>query len=89
MGAAIRHARRHLKGWMRTRRVPTALHYLPASNRLMRQPLGVVGIVAPWNYPPQLSVTPAVAFDRGRQPGHDQAFGIDAALFRTAAAHRG
>jgi coniferyl-aldehyde dehydrogenase len=61
MGATIRHARRHLKGWMRTRRVPTALHYLPASNRLMRQPLGVVGIVAPWNYPYQLSVTPAVA----------------------------
>src|ERR1039457_3914112 len=61
MGAAIRHARRHLKGWMRTRRVPTALHYLPARNRLMRQPLGVVGIVAPGNYPYQLSVTPAVA----------------------------
>jgi len=61
MGATIRHARRHLKGWMKTRRVPTALHYLPASNRLMRQPLGVVGIVAPWNYPYQLSVTPAVA----------------------------
>jgi coniferyl-aldehyde dehydrogenase len=61
MGAAIRHARRHLKGWMKVRRVPTALHYLPASNRLMRQPLGVVGIVAPWNYPYQLSVTPAVA----------------------------
>ena len=61
MGATIRHARRHLKGWMRTRRVPTALHYLPASNRLMRQPLGVVGIVAPWNYPYQLSVPPAVA----------------------------
>jgi coniferyl-aldehyde dehydrogenase len=37
------------------------LHYRPASNRLMRQPLGVVGIVAPWTYPYQLSVTPAVA----------------------------
>jgi len=61
VGTAIRHARRHLKGWMKTRRVPTALHYLPASNRLMRQPLGVVGIVAPWNYPYQLSLTPAVA----------------------------
>ncbi len=61
MGATIRHARRHLKGWMKARRVPTAMHYLPASNRLMRQPLGVVGIVAPWNYPYQLSVTPAVA----------------------------
>ncbi|MFH1043790.1 MAG: coniferyl aldehyde dehydrogenase [Pseudomonadota bacterium] len=61
VGTAIRHARRHLEGWMKTRRVTTAMHYLPASNRLMRQPLGVVGIVAPWNYPYQLSVTPAVA----------------------------
>ncbi len=58
---AIRHARRHLKGWMKTRRVTTAMHYLPASNRLMRQPLGVIGIVAPWNYPYQLSITPAIA----------------------------
>ena len=61
VGAAIRHASRHLKGWMKSRRVTTALHYLPASNRLMRQPLGVVGIVAPWNYPYQLSIAPAVA----------------------------
>ena len=61
VGTAIRHARRHLKGWMKTRRVTTAMHYLPASNRLMRQPLGVVGIIAPWNYPYQLAVTPAIA----------------------------
>jgi coniferyl-aldehyde dehydrogenase len=61
VGSAIRHARRHLKGWMKTRRVSTAMHYLPAGNRLMRQPLGVVGIIAPWNYPYQLSVTPAIA----------------------------
>ena len=61
VGSAIRHAERHLKGWMKTRRVTTAMHYLPASNRLMRQPLGVVGIVAPWNYPYQLSIAPAVA----------------------------
>lgn len=61
VGGTIRHAQRHLKGWMKPRRVPTALHYLPASNRLMRQPLGVVGIVAPWNYPYQLALAPAVA----------------------------
>ena len=61
VGSAIRHAMRHLKGWMQTRRVRTAMHYLPASNRLMRQALGVVGIVAPWNYPYQLSIAPAVA----------------------------
>ncbi len=60
VNSSVRHARRHLKSWMKAPRVPTALHYLPAGNRLMRQPLGVVGIVAPWNYPLQLAVTPAV-----------------------------
>lgn len=60
-GATIKHARRHLKSWMKTRRAPTALHYRPGYNRLMRQPLGVVGIVSPWNYPYQLSIGPAVA----------------------------
>jgi coniferyl-aldehyde dehydrogenase len=61
VGTAIRHAQRHLKAWMKTRRVTTAMHYLPAGNHLMRQPLGVVGIVAPWNYPYQLSIAPAIA----------------------------
>jgi coniferyl-aldehyde dehydrogenase len=61
VGATIRHAERHLKRWMKPRRMPTALHYRPGSNRLLRQPLGVVGIVAPWNYPYQLALAPAVA----------------------------
>ena len=58
--AAIRQARRHLKCWMKTRRVPTPLHFMPAWSRVMRQPLGVVGIVGPWNYPFQLVIAPAV-----------------------------
>jgi coniferyl-aldehyde dehydrogenase len=57
----IKHAKRHLKGWMRQRRLPTALHFLPGRNRLMRQPLGCVGIVAPWNYPLLLSIGPAIS----------------------------
>src|SRR5512140_2417282 len=61
VGGTIRHAERHLKGWMKARRMPTALHYRPGSNRLLRQPLGVVGIIAPWNYPYQLALAPAVA----------------------------
>jgi coniferyl-aldehyde dehydrogenase len=61
VGASIRHAQRHLKAWMKPRRMPTAMHYRPGSNRLLRQPLGVVGIVAPWNYPYQLALAPAVA----------------------------
>jgi len=58
---AISHARAHLKGWMQTRRIKTELPFLPGSNALMPQPLGVVGVVAPWNYPLQLSLGPAVA----------------------------
>jgi len=58
--AAIRHAYAHLARWMTPRRVPTALHFMPGRNRLLPQPLGVVGVVAPWNYPLQLSLGPAV-----------------------------
>ncbi len=59
--AGIHHALRHLKAWMAPRRVPTALHFRPGYNRLLRQPLGVVGVVAPWNYPCQLALGPALA----------------------------
>lgn len=58
---ASRHARRHLAGWMKTRRMPTGLIHRPGHNRLMRQPLGVVGIVSPWNYPGMLALSPAIA----------------------------
>src|SRR5256714_2709197 len=56
----IKHAIKHLKKWMTSRRVSTALQFLPARNRLMPQPLGVVGIIAPWNYPLQLTLAPAI-----------------------------
>ena len=59
--SGARHAERHLARWMRPRRVPTALHFLPGSNRLVRQPLGVVGVVSPWNYPYYLAMAPALA----------------------------
>jgi len=56
----IRHARRHLARWMKPRRVPTALHFLPGRCRILRQPLGVVGIVSPWNYPFYLAVAATI-----------------------------
>jgi coniferyl-aldehyde dehydrogenase len=56
----IRHATKHLKSWMAPQRIATALQFLPARNRLMQQPLGVVGIIAPWNYPLQLTLAPAI-----------------------------
>lgn len=58
--AAIRNAKRHLKAWMKARRVSTPLAYQPSKNLLIRQPLGVIGVVAPWNYPYQLSIGPTI-----------------------------
>jgi coniferyl-aldehyde dehydrogenase len=54
----IRHSRRHLRGWMKAERAGVNLPFLPARAQVRIQPLGVVGIVAPWNYPFQLAVLP-------------------------------
>jgi coniferyl-aldehyde dehydrogenase len=59
--AGIAQARKHLRKWMKRRRVATSFHSLPGSSSLLPQPLGVVGIVSPWNYPLQLALAPAVA----------------------------
>ena len=56
--SGIRHAIRNLSRWMRARRVSTALAYRPGKSMIMRQPLGVVGIISPWNYPLQLALAP-------------------------------
>jgi coniferyl-aldehyde dehydrogenase len=58
--ASIKHALRHVGRWMKPRRIPTQMHFRPGANRLIVLPLGVVGIVAPWNYPLQLSLAPLV-----------------------------
>ncbi len=57
---AARHALRHVARWMRPQRIATDIKYRPGYNRLLSQPLGVVGVVAPWNYPYQLSMLPAL-----------------------------
>ena len=58
--AAIRHALCHVHGWMRPRRVGVDLWFQPARAEVRCQPLGVVGIVVPWNYPLFLAVAPLV-----------------------------
>lgn len=58
--AEIRVARKNLRKWMKTKRIKAPLYLLPARGRLMPQPLGVVGIISPWNFPLNLSLLPAV-----------------------------
>jgi coniferyl-aldehyde dehydrogenase len=58
--SGIRHAIRNLSSWMKVRRVSTALAYRPGRSLIMRQPLGVIGIISPWNYPLQLALAPLI-----------------------------
>lgn len=52
---------RHLKQWMKTKRVKTPLMLQPARSYVIREPLGVVLIMSPWNYPLQLTIAPLIA----------------------------
>src|SRR5579859_321778 len=55
---AFRHARRHVKGWMKRRRRSVPLTLAPGRAWVQPQPVGLVGIIAPWNYPLLLALTP-------------------------------
>ena len=59
--AEIDHALKHLNGWCSPRRVKVALTFKPGSAEVMPDPLGVVLIISPWNYPMQLLLAPLVA----------------------------
>jgi coniferyl-aldehyde dehydrogenase len=55
----ISHALGQLRGWMRPQRRSVDLrNYLGARNRVIPQPLGVVGVIVPWNFPLHLSLIP-------------------------------
>lgn len=56
----ISHARKHGKAWMKTRRVAISPLYRPAHNEIQPQPLGLVGIMVPWNYPLYLAIGPMI-----------------------------
>ena len=56
----IKHAEKNLKRWMKPKSRPISLTFKPASGELRFLPLGVVGVVAPWNYPFQLAIIPLV-----------------------------
>ncbi|MGD8494775.1 MAG: coniferyl aldehyde dehydrogenase [Gemmatimonadales bacterium] len=56
----IGHARRHLKGWMRRRRVRGTWFLWPSRAFVRYEPLGVVGVIGAWNYPVLLTLGPVV-----------------------------
>ncbi len=57
----INHALGHLGRWMRSRRRQTELLFATNRAYVMYQPKGVVGIIAPWNFPVYLALGPLVA----------------------------
>lgn len=57
----IKHTRAHLAEWMEEQPRPVAATFKPGTAKVIWQPLGVVGVIAPWNYPFQLAILPVVA----------------------------
>ena len=56
--AEIDHLRAHLRGWMKPRRVGAGWKLWPARAQLRHEPVGVVGVMSPWNYPVNLALIP-------------------------------
>lgn len=54
----IDHLRKHLRGWMKPKRVGVGWRFLPARAEIRAEPVGVVGVIAPWNYPVNLALAP-------------------------------
>jgi len=56
--ADIKYQIRNLARWMRIRKRSVPLHLIPGRARIVPQPLGVVGVISPWNFPVFLSLSP-------------------------------
>ncbi len=54
----IDHLLKHLRGWMRPKRVGVGIKFWPARAEVRAEPVGVVGVIAPWNYPVNLALVP-------------------------------
>jgi acyl-CoA reductase-like NAD-dependent aldehyde dehydrogenase len=56
----IDYAIKHLKSWVKPKKVSTSIEQFPSSACIYPEPLGVVLIISPWNYPFQLMISPLV-----------------------------
>ncbi len=54
-------ALRKLRAWSKPRRARVGWKFWPARAQLRPSPLGVVGIISPWNYPVNLALVPLVS----------------------------
>jgi coniferyl-aldehyde dehydrogenase len=57
---AISHARKHVARWMKPEARGTDVTFQPAKSWIRYEPLGVIGIISPWNYPLLLALGPLV-----------------------------
>ncbi|MCW2856584.1 MAG: alkH [Marmoricola sp.] len=57
----VEYALKHLKSWMKPQRRKVPLVQMPGTARIQYEPLGVVLVIGPWNYPVNLSLGPLVA----------------------------
>ena len=57
----IDHALKHMKRWARPRPTAVGWKFWPARAHVRRLPVGVVGIISPWNYPVNLALVPLVS----------------------------
>lgn len=58
--AELNRSMKHLREWMEPEHVKTDLLNLPSSSRIYKDPLGIILIIAPWNYPFQLLFIPMI-----------------------------
>lgn len=54
----ISYTKKHLRRWMKEKRVPAPLVHFPAYGSILHEPYGVVLIMTPWNYPFLLNISP-------------------------------
>ncbi len=57
----IKYHAKHVRGWMKPEKRHVPMMHQPASARIVYQPVGVVGIIVPWNYPIFLATGPLMA----------------------------
>jgi coniferyl-aldehyde dehydrogenase len=55
---ACHHNSKNLAKWMKSSKRSPGIMNVPGSAEVMYQPLGVIGVISPWNYPVQLAAIP-------------------------------